>query len=53
MRVIYPVLGVVGIVFGILNMCGVEVITPFAAGSYAVTAGLSFLGEAIEAGRNK
>ena len=50
MRVLYIMLGLVGIVLGIISMCGVGVLTPFAAGCYAVTAGIAFLGEAIEAG---
>ena len=49
MKVIYIVLGIAGVVFGILNMCGVEVLTPFAAGCYAFTAGTSFIGEAVRA----
>ena len=53
MKVVYIVLGIAGIIFGILNMCGVGVLTPFSAGCYAFTAGISFIGEAIRAWEKK
>lgn len=45
MKVLYTVFGILAIFAGIMSWCGFEM-TTFAAGSYALVAGIMFLGEA-------
>jgi hypothetical protein len=47
MKVLYTIVGVLAIVFGIMSWCGFEM-SPFAAGCYAFTAGIVFISEACK-----
>jgi hypothetical protein len=44
MRVVYVVLGICAVIVGMLSLFGIEM-TPFAAGCYAITAGIAFISE--------
>lgn len=44
MKIVYTILGICAIVVGVLSLFGLEM-TPFAAGCYAITAGIAFINE--------
>ena len=46
MKVGYIVLGIIAIALGVCNWCGLDVLSPFAAGCYAIAFGCMALNEA-------